>query len=178
MTAVSDVSHLPPLGGHTRTEVGRELEATLLELVDLSLLGKQLQWSLSGPLVPVLHRHFDELVESWRELANKAAERAMAIGYWPDGQADAVAARDEHAVVAPGPVEDHAAVSLLAQFLAAVNERTRRRLSRLGALDVVSQQVLIEVVRELEQQLWMSRAQLPPGSSSHQGAREVRRERR
>jgi DNA-binding ferritin-like protein len=120
----------------------------------------------------------DELVESWRELANKAAERAIAIGYWPDGQADAVAARDEHAVVAPGPVEDQAAVSLLAQFLAAVNERTRRRLSRLGALDVVSQQVLIEVVRELEQQLWMSRAQLPPGSSSHQGAREVRRERR
>ena len=76
MTAVSDVSHLPPLGGHTRTEVGRELEATLLELVDLSLLGKQLQWSLSGPLVPVLHWHFDELVESWRELANRAAERA------------------------------------------------------------------------------------------------------
>jgi hypothetical protein len=38
------------------------------------------------------------------------------------------------------------------QFLAAVIERTRGRLSRLGALDVVSQQVLIELVREPEQQ--------------------------
>ena len=164
MTATSEVSHLPPLGGHTRTEVGRELEATLLELVDLSLLGNQLHWSLSGPLVPVLHRHLDELVQSWRELADKAAERAITIGYWPDGQADAVAARDGHAAVARGPVEDQAAVSLLVQFLAAVNERTRVRLSRLGALDVVSQQVLIEVVGQLERQLWMVRAQLPPGS--------------
>lgn len=181
MTAVSDVSHLPPLGGHTRTEVGRELEATLLELVDLSLLGNQLHWSLSGPLVPVLHRHLDELVESWRELADKAAERAITIGYWPDGQAEAVAARDEHAAVARGPVEDQAVVSLLAQFLAGVTERTRRRLSRLGALDVVSQQLLIEVVGQLDQQLWMVRAQLPAGSSSHQGAigsASVRRERR
>jgi starvation-inducible DNA-binding protein len=164
MTVTSESPHLPPLGGHARTEVGRELEATLLELIDLSLFAKQLHWSLGGPLVPVLHRHLDELIESWRELADKAAERAIAIGYWPDGQADAVAARDEHAAVARGPVEDQAVVSLLAQFLAAVNERTRGRLSRLGALDVVSQQVLIEVVRELEQQLWMLRAQLPPGS--------------
>jgi len=140
MTATSEVSHLPSLGAHTRTEVGRELEATLLELVDLSLLGKQLQLSLSGPLAPVLHRHLDE-----------------------------------HAAVACGPVEDQAVVSLLVQFLAAVTERTRGRLSRLGGLDVVSQQVLIEVVRQLEQQLWMVRAQLPAGSSSHQGAREARR---
>ena len=164
MAATSEVSHLLPLGAHTRTEVGRELEATLLELVDLSLLGNQLHWSLTGPLVPVLDRHLDELVESWRELADKAAERAIAIGYWPDGQAGAVAARDEHAAVARGPVEDQAVVLLLVQLLAAVTERTRRRLSRLGALDVVSQQVLIEVVRQLEQQLWMIRAQLPPGS--------------
>ena len=123
MTAVSDVSHLPPLGGHTRTEVGRELEATLLELVDLSLLGKQLQWSLSGPLVPVLHRHFDELVESWRELANKAAERAMAVGYWPDGQADAVATCDEHAAVAAAHLNIKPS-SLFVWILASVTQRT------------------------------------------------------
>ena len=35
----------------------------------------------------------------------------------------------------------------------------RTRMDRLGELDVASQDVLIEVVRELEQQLWMIRAQ-------------------
>jgi starvation-inducible DNA-binding protein len=163
VTVTSESPHLPPLGGPVHREVGHELEAALLELIDLSLLGKQLQWSLSGPLVLLLHRQLDELVASWRELADKAAERAIVIGYWPDGQADAVAAGDEHAAVARGPVEDQAVVSLLTQILAAVTERTRGRLRRLGALDAVSQQVLIDVVRELEQQQWMIRAQLPPG---------------
>jgi starvation-inducible DNA-binding protein len=41
----------------------------------------------------------------------------------------------------------------------------RRRLERLGELDLVSPDVLIEVVRELEQQLWMLRASLPPGGA-------------
>jgi hypothetical protein len=50
------------------------------------------------------------------------------------------------------------------QILASVTEPTGGRLGRLRALDVVSQQVLIEAVRELEQQLWMTRARLPPGS--------------
>jgi starvation-inducible DNA-binding protein len=112
-----------------RAEVGHEPQATLLVLIDLSLLGKQLHWSLGGPLVPVLHRHLDE-----------------------------------HAAVACGPVEDQAVVSLLVQFLASVTEPTGGRLGRLRALDVVSQQVLIEAVRELEQQLWMTPARLPPGS--------------
>jgi DNA-binding ferritin-like protein len=34
-------------------------------------------------------------------------------------------------------------------------------MDRLGELDLVSQDVLIDVTRELEQQLWMVRAQLP-----------------
>jgi hypothetical protein len=48
----------------------------------------------------------------------------IAIGYWPDGQADASAARDEHAAVARGPFEDQAVVSLLVQILGSVTERT------------------------------------------------------
>ncbi len=36
-------------------------------------------------------------------------------------------------------------------------------MDRLGALDGASQDVLIEVVRELEKQLWMVRAQLKSG---------------
>jgi starvation-inducible DNA-binding protein len=58
---------------------------------------------------------------------------------------------------------------LLAGRLAEVSERSRQRLERLGELDLVSQDVLIEVVRKLEEQLWMSRAQLP-GQPSPGGA--------
>jgi DNA-binding ferritin-like protein len=38
-------------------------------------------------------------------------------------------------------------------------------MDRLGELDLVSQDVLVEVVRELEKQLWMLRAALPAAVS-------------
>jgi hypothetical protein len=105
-------------------------------------------------------------VEDWAEKVlpgppRPAAERAIAIGDCPDGQADAVAARDEHAAVARGPVEDQAVVSLLVRILASGDRTDGGRLGRLGALDVVSHEVLIYGVCEPEQQ-WVIRARLPP----------------
>jgi starvation-inducible DNA-binding protein len=152
-------THLPPLGTHQREEVGRPLQETLIELVDLSLLGKQLHWSVVGPFFRSLHLQLDELVDSWRELADTVAERAVAIGHFPDGQAAALGAADIKGVER-GPIEDDALVLALSERLADVAERIRARMDRLGELDLASQDVLIEVVRALEQQLWMVRAQL------------------
>jgi starvation-inducible DNA-binding protein len=169
MTVTKEM-HLPPLGVQVREEVGGEIEATLVDLIDLTLWGKQLHWSVVGPLFQVLHERLDELVDSWRELADTVAERAVAIGHWPDGQAQAVAAGSkDRTAIERGPVEDQAVLHLLAARLTEVSERSRQRLERLGELDLVSQDVLIEVVRKLEEQLWMSRAQLP-GQTSPRGA--------
>jgi starvation-inducible DNA-binding protein len=153
-------AHLPPLGVHERDEIGDQLQTTLVELLDLSLLGKQLHWSVVGPLFRPLHLQLDELIDSWRELADTVAERAVAIGFWPNGQAAAVAAGSELAGVERGPIEDHAVVADLTRRLADVTERVRVRMDRLGELDAASQDVLVEVLRALEQQLWMLRAQL------------------
>ena len=78
MTSAATSSYLPALDEpHEHEAVGHELEATLHELVDLSLLGKQLHWAVVGPLFRHLHLHLDELVDSWRELADTVAERAV-----------------------------------------------------------------------------------------------------
>ena len=50
MASTDPSNHLPPLGAHVREEVGHELQATLVELIDLALVGKQLHWNLVGPL--------------------------------------------------------------------------------------------------------------------------------
>ena len=163
MAATSESAHLPPLSAHDRKAIGQELEATLLELVDLALLGKQLHWSVTGPVFLPLHRHLDQLVESWRELADALAERAVAIGYWPDGQANPIASGPEHTAVTRGPIEDRAVVSLLVATLVELVDRTRARLDRLGELDLVSRDLMIRVLGELEKQLWMSRSQLSLG---------------
>jgi starvation-inducible DNA-binding protein len=161
MASVASSSHLPALEEpHERHAVGRELEATLHELVDLSLIGKQLHWAVVGPQFRPLHLQLDELVDSWHELADTVAERAVALGYVPDGQAHAVATGSPLAPVAQSSTEDHAVVWELTHRIAMVSERTRSRMDRLGELDLASQDVLIEVVRKLEEQQWMLRAQL------------------
>ena len=48
----------------------------------------------------------------------------------------------------------------LTHRIAEVSEQVRDRMNRLGDADLVSQDVLIEVVRKLEEQQWMLRAQL------------------
>ncbi|HMH47211.1 MAG TPA: DNA starvation/stationary phase protection protein [Solirubrobacteraceae bacterium] len=163
MTIIASTAHLPALGKHEREEIGNELQATLLELVDLSLLGKQLHWSVVGPQFRPLHLYLDELIDSWRELADTVAERAVALGYWPDGQADTVAAGSQIARVERGAIDDRHVLRELAQRLAEVDERTRGRMDRLAELDSASEDVLVEAVRALEEQLWMIRAQLPQG---------------
>ncbi len=152
-------AHLPALGEHQRDEVGNQLQAMLVELIDLALFGKQLHWSVTGPLFRPLHEQLDELVDSWRELSDVVAERAVAIGYLPDGQSAAVAAGSNLSRLERGALEDHVVVRELSGRLADIAERARERMDRLGEIDAASQDVVIEVVRALEQQLWMIRVQ-------------------
>jgi starvation-inducible DNA-binding protein len=162
MASTVHSTHLPALGEpHQREEVGHQLQASLVELIDLSLLGKQLHWTVVGPLFRPLHLQLDELIDSWRELADTVAERAVAIGVAPDGQSRTVAADSPLRAVGRGALEDHVVVRELTSRLAEVAERVRERMDRLGELDAASQDVLIEVVRALEEQLWMMRAQFP-----------------
>ena len=162
MASATHSTHLPALGEpHQREEVGHQLQGLLVELIDLSLLGKQLHWTVVGPLFRPLHLQLDELIDSWRELADTVAERAVAIGFAPDGQSATVAADSPLGGVERGELPDRVVVRELTARLAEVAERARGRMDRLGELDAASQDVVIEVVRALEEQLWMLRAQFP-----------------
>jgi starvation-inducible DNA-binding protein len=162
MASTAHTTHLPALGEpHQREEVGHQLQRLLVELIDLSLLGKQLHWNVVGPLFRPLHLQLDELIDSWRALADTVAERAVAIGIAPDGQSATVAADTPVRGVERGEILDVVVVRELTNRLAGVAERAREQMDGLGELDAASQDVVIEVVRALEEQLWMLRAQFP-----------------
>jgi starvation-inducible DNA-binding protein len=159
--ASTATAHLPALDNRERDEVGNLLQDTLVELVDLSLVGKQLHWSVVGPHFRSLHLYLDELVDSWRELSDTVAERAVAVGSFPDGQAAAVAAREDSPSLDRGAISDQGVIRELATRLTDSCERIRGRMDRLEDVDAASQDVLVEVIRALEEQLWMVRSQLP-----------------
>ncbi|MGZ4315087.1 MAG: Dps family protein [Gaiellaceae bacterium] len=160
MAASATTSHLPALADRAREEAGRALQLTLVELIALSLIGKQLHWNITGPGFRDVHLHLDEVVDEWRELSDVVAERAVAIGVPPDGRAPAVVEQSELEPVAPGLIPIAAAIGELARRIAEVDERVRTRCEQLSELDLASQDVLIEVTRALEKQLWMVRSQL------------------
>jgi starvation-inducible DNA-binding protein len=164
MASTTHDNHLPQLEAHERQEVGSHLQATLVELIDLALIGKQMHWTVVGPTFRSLHLQLDEMVDSWRALADTVAERAVAIGVSPDGQSATVATATDLPLVGRGEMADRVVVRELTQRLADVAERVRGRIDRLGELDAASQDVAIEVIRGLEEQLWMVRAQLPDAS--------------
>jgi starvation-inducible DNA-binding protein len=74
--------------------------------------------------------------------------------------AAAVIEPDDHRPLEPGFTQVGCAIERLCSQLWDVAVRVRRRRELLRALDTVSQHLLIEVRRKLEDQLWMLRAQL------------------
>jgi starvation-inducible DNA-binding protein len=155
-----DRPNAPPLADEVSAEIGKQLQLTLVELIALSLAGKQLQWSCYGCEFVGVHGHLDRLVAEWRALEDDVAERAAAIGIALDGTAAAVIELDDHRPLEPGFTEIAFAIERLYSHLWDVALRVRQRGEILGALDAVSQHVLIEIQRKLERQLWMLRSQL------------------
>lgn len=150
----------PPLADEVSEEIGNHLQLTLVELIALSLAGKQLHWNTYGREFLTVHRHFDDLVDQWRELEDAAAERAVALGIPADGSAGAVLELADLRPPEPRFIEtEHAVQQICAQLWEAAS-RVRQRAEKVAELDSVSQDVLVDVARKLEEQLWMMRAQL------------------
>jgi starvation-inducible DNA-binding protein len=161
MESVANSPYLPPLAApHDRKVIGEDLQRALVQLINLSLIGKQFHWSVIGPGSRAVHLYLDELVDSWRELADLVAERAAALGIAVDGQALTVAGSSWFGPVPAGPVEARIAVWEMTRRVAEVAEEVRFRLVPVGEVDLVSQGVLLDVVRTLEKQQWMLRVQL------------------
>ena len=150
----------PPLADELSEEIVKHLQLTLVELIALSLAGKQLHWNTYGREFLAVHRHLDAVVDEWQELEDAVAERAVALGIPADGSAAAVLDLGNLRPLEPGFIETGCAVERLCAQLWEVALRVRQRGELLADLDSVSQAVMVDVCRKLEEQLWMARAQL------------------
>lgn len=151
--------HHPTLRHPDREAIGAELQEVLVTLIDLSLLGKQAHWNLVGPHFRSLHLFLDEMIDAWRLAGDEIAERAVALGYMPDGQARTVAARSQLTPLPEGQILDQDAIAAFTRLLTDAVGDIRTRMDRLEDVDAVTADILHGVVAKLEEQLWMIRVQ-------------------
>lgn len=139
---------------------GAALQATVVDLIDLSLIAKQAHWNVIGQNFRSVHLGLDELVEAARGFTDDAAERATAIGVSPDGRAGTVAKDSGAKGFGEGWTKDTEVIASVVGNLAAVIERLRERVSETESADPVTQDLLIAITARLEQLHWMWQAQI------------------
>ncbi|MFT2018792.1 Dps family protein [Streptomyces sp. 796.1] len=148
-----------PLPEPDRKTVGDALQGALVDLVDLSLVAKQVHWNVVGPRFRSVHLQLDEVVDTARTHTDTVAERASAIGVSPDGRAETVAKTSGIDTVKDGWIQDTEAVRILVDALNAVIARMRERIAATDKPDPVSQDLLIGLTADLEKHAWMFQAE-------------------
>jgi len=147
-----------PLAEAEREAVAGVLQSTLIDLIDLSLIAKQAHWNVVGKNFRSVHLQLDELVTLARTYTDEVAERASALGVSPNGKARTVA---EGSVLdfPEGWQDEETVISTIVSALAQLIERLRTRIEATDKPDLVTQDLLIEITKQVEQAHWMWQAQ-------------------
>ncbi|MFJ8106689.1 Dps family protein [Streptomyces sp. NPDC096132] len=148
-----------PLADADLKTVAEALQGALVDLIDLSLVAKQVHWNVVGPRFRSVHLQLDEVVDVARAHSDTVAERASALGVSPDGRAATVAGGSGIGAVAEGWVKDSDAVGALVAALGAAITRMRDRVAATGEADPVSQDIFIGITADLEKHHWMFQAE-------------------
>ena len=147
------------LGQAERDTTAAALQASLVDLLDLSLVAKQAHWNLVGRQFHDVHLHLDELVKKARKYSDEVAERAAAIGVSPDGRTATVASDSRVPGVDAGWLNDRDVIRIAFEALDATVRGLRPRIEEVEKADLVTQDLFIEITATLEEQRWMWQAQ-------------------
>ncbi|WP_167152870.1 DNA starvation/stationary phase protection protein [Streptomyces sp. MBT27] len=148
-----------PLSDADLKVVGDALQGALVDLVDLSLVAKQVHWNVVGPRFRSVHLQLDEVVDTARLHSDTVAERASAVGVSADGRAATVARSSAIGTVPDGWIKDTDAVKILVDGLGAIIARMRERIEATADPDPISQDILIGLTADLEKHAWMFQAE-------------------
>jgi starvation-inducible DNA-binding protein len=138
------------------------LQGTLVDLLGLSLIGKQAHWNIVGPRFRSIHLQLDEVVFAARNFADTVAEHAAALGVPPDGRPETITKSFTLPAPEEGWVRDSDVVQVMVESLRTAIGRLRERIDATEKADLVTQDLLIGITAELEKQRWMFDAENVP----------------
>ncbi|MFE9775370.1 Dps family protein [Streptomyces sp. NPDC005931] len=138
------------------------LQDTLVDLLGLSLIGKQAHWNIVGPRFHSIHLQLDEVVAAARTHADTVAERSATLGVPPDGRPETIARVFSLPAPKQGRLRDSDVVQVMVDSLGTAIAGLRERIDATEKADLVTQDLLISITAELEKQRWMFEAENVP----------------
>lgn len=136
------------------------LQRVLVDLIELSLQGKQAHWNVVGTNFRDLHLHLDEIVEESREHADVIAERLRALHATADGRSTTVAATTSLPAFPEGEVDTHKTVALITERIDDMVATAREVHDSVDAEDPTTADLLHTIIDEFEKLSWMAAAEI------------------
>lgn len=140
-------------------ELTTNLQAVLVDLIELHLQGKQAHWNVVGKNFRDLHLQLDEIIEDARVFADELAERMRALEAVPDGRSVAVAQGTSLPPFPAGLVDTKDTVTLTVGMLNAAVGTMRKVHDQVDEEDPTTADILHGFISKLEQYAWMVNAE-------------------
>lgn len=149
------------------------LSMRLHALNDLALTLKHIHWNVVGPHFIAVHEMLDPQTVAVRAMADAAAERISALGGEPHGTPGALVAERAWDDYSLGRADALAHLGALDLVYTGIITEHRSAAAEASDVDPVTEDLLIEHLRSLEQFQWFVRAHLEGagGSLSTAGAK-------
>jgi starvation-inducible DNA-binding protein len=142
----------------TAPSLAVDLQASLVELIDLSLQAKHYHWNVTGQDFRGVHLQLDEITDQVRLWYDEVAERLATLDVAPDGRLATIAATTPLPAAGEGWQRDVDAVTAMRDRLGEVATRIEARAAAIEA-DLVTQGLLLEIAGGLAKHAWMLRVQ-------------------
>lgn len=160
MTAVPIADTHISLTPTVRQAMCEVLNQTLADLFDLHSQTKQAHWTVRGPNFWQLHEMFDKIADAIHPFIDDVAERIAALGGFPRGTVR-MAAETSNLPEFPERFEDLEHCASLAERMGTTANLVREQIDKADELgDKSSADLLTEISRELDKQLWFLEAHL------------------
>ncbi|CAH0285679.1 DNA protection during starvation protein 2 [Microbacterium sp. Bi128] len=131
----------------------------LIDLIELSIQGKQAHWNVVGKNFRDTHLQLDEIIEAAREFSDTVAERMRALHALPDGRSDTIAETTTLPEFPQGEIDTAEVIDLITERIDAVVGTVRDVHDGVDDEDPTSADILHSILERLEQLSWMVSAE-------------------
>lgn len=139
--------------------LSQNMQKVLVDLIELSLQGKQAHWNVVGTNFRDTHLQLDEIIDAAREFSDTVAERMRSLHALPDGRSDLVAETTTLPEFPQGEIATTEVIDLMTERLDAVASTCREVHDEVDDEDPTSADILHGVLERIEQLSWMVSAE-------------------